>query len=85
MTSTNGIEAKPTLLDRLFLINHKITGVVKLTKTLSAFYVNTADVRLILKFAYAGNIQYHKLDKETAAILLAELENATSRDQDWLP
>ncbi|MGB7240788.1 MAG: hypothetical protein WBC93_01715 [Sulfitobacter sp.] len=73
--------AKLNFLDRLVLFRHAIEKTVFVSKTLKVFHADSKDVPVILKFSYAGNVQYHKLTEQEVRKLISELRNATNLSQ----
>ena len=73
--------AKLKFLDRLVLFRHTIEKTVLISKTLKVFHSDSKDVPVILKFSYAGNVQYHKLSKQEVRKLISELRNAADLSQ----
>lgn len=56
----------PSLLDRIMLVFSRPKDVIRLNRILSVITSRDPDVLCILKFKYAGNIQYHKLSRGEA-------------------
>ena len=72
---------KLNFLDRLLLIRHTIEKSVSISKTLKVFHADSKDVPVILKFSYAGNVQFHRLTEQEVRRLIAELRNAIDLSQ----
>ncbi len=72
---------KLNFLDRLLLVRHAIVKTVFISKTLKVFHADSKDVPVILKFSYAGNVQYHKLTEQEVRRLIPELRNAIDLSQ----
>ena len=68
-------------LDRLVLFRHEIEKTAFVSKTLKVFYTKSKDVPVILKFSYAGNVQYHKLTRIDVGKLSSELSNAAGMNR----
>lgn len=64
------------LLDRILLVRNAIVKTVSVSKTLKVFHADSKEAPVILKFSYAGNVQYHKLSEQEARALMLELRNA---------
>ena len=64
------------ILDRIVLFRHSVTETIQASQTLRIFHTASRDVPLILKFSYAGNVQYHRLDPAELHVLAAEIGKA---------
>ncbi len=64
---------KRSILDKLVLFRHEVVRVHEVSKTLRVFHTSSEETPIILKFSYAGNIQYHKLNGSEANALVSEL------------
>ncbi len=70
------------LLDRILLVRNAIVKTVSVSKTLKVFHSDSKEVPVILKFSYAGNVQYHKLSEREVRALILELRNAMDSTSD---
>ena len=70
---------KLSFIDQIFLWRHKVLEVSRIGKHLKVFEVESVNPRFILKFSYAGNTQYHKLNEEEA-VALANRLNRNKKD-----
>lgn len=62
-----------TFIDRVFLWRHKVAKTSIISKHIKIFHLDGERTKFILKFSYAGNIQYHKLTADEAAQIVSEL------------
>lgn len=70
------------LLDRILLIRNAIVKTVSVSKALKVFHSDSKETPVILKFSYAGNVQYHKLSEQEVRALILELCNAMDSSSD---
>ena len=67
---------KHSILDRIVLYRHEILRTTDPSRILRVFHTTTPDCPVVLKFAHAGKVQYHKLSASDAQALLSELRDA---------
>ncbi len=70
------------LLDRILLVRNAIVKTVSVSKTLKVFHADSKEAPVILKFSYAGNVQYHKLSEQEVRALILELLKAMDSTSD---
>lgn len=63
-------------LDRIFLFRHAIVKTAPVSKALKVFQADSKEAPVILKFSYAGNVQYHVLSEREVHGLILELRKA---------
>lgn len=61
---------RPSLLDRIVLVFSRPKDVIRLNRTISIVTSHDPELLCVLKFKYAGNIQYHKLSRGGAEDLV---------------
>lgn len=69
-----------SLIDSLLLFRYVITKTTSISKNLKFFRTNSKKVPVILKFSYAGNVQYHKLSELEVRGLIDELNDSVIPD-----
>ncbi len=74
---------KLNIIDKIIFFRHEIAKITCVSKTLKMFFTKSEDVPVILKFSYAGNIQYHKLNKSEVRILVSELSSASGLEPNF--
>jgi hypothetical protein len=62
-----------TLVDRVVLWRHKVTKISIISNHIKLFHIDGESVKFVLKFSYAGNVQFHKLTNDEAAEIVSEL------------
>ena len=72
---------KLTIADRIFLAKRRVLGAFKLSKNAVAFFCHGKSGNyLLLKFSYAGNTQYHRIERDEADSFLQALEALKFQD-----
>nr|WP_272210502.1 hypothetical protein [Marinicella sp. W31]MDC2876394.1 hypothetical protein [Marinicella sp. W31] len=67
---------KLSLVDRIFLSRRKVAKVSRIADHITLYHIVSDDFRFVVKFRYAGNVQYHKLTDQEARTLVNALSES---------
>lgn len=67
----------PSVIDRIAMLKSGIKSAFQVSQQIMLFELLKGDKKIVLKFSYMGNVQYHKLSHDQAIEIKNALEELT--------